>query len=140
MKKTIITAIALLPLGSLWAMNVQPVPTAEQLPVAQITENGKSYLVDQSGFSLYRFDKDSQGKSACYAECAKKWPPVLANASQAKAGVGKAADAGFALLLRDDGQYQLSYRGQPLYRWIKDSAPGQSSGDGVKNVWHRVQL
>ena len=140
MKKTIITAIALLPLGSLWAMDVQPVPTAEQLPVAQITENGKSYLVDQSGFSLYRFDKDSQGKSACYAECAKNWPPVLANASQAKAGVGKAADAGFALLLRDDGQYQLSYRGQPLYRWVKDSAPGQSSGDGVKNVWHRVQL
>ena len=64
----------------------------------------------------------------------------MASAEQAKAGVGSAADVGISLILRDDGNYQRSYRGQPLYRWIKDEQPGQSSGDGVKNVWHRVQL
>jgi predicted lipoprotein with Yx(FWY)xxD motif len=139
MKNTLI-ALALLPFGSLWAMEIQPIPSAEQLPVARITEHGKAYLVDPLGFSLYRFDKDSQGKSTCYAECAQNWPPLLASATEVKAGLGKAADAGFALLQRQDGQYQWSYRGHPLYRWVKDSAPGQSSGDGVKNVWHRVQL
>ena len=139
MKKTLI-ALALLPLGSLWAMDMQPVPGAEQLPLARMTENGKTYLVDAKGFSLYRFDKDAQGKSNCYAECAEKWPPALASAQQIEAGLGKGADAGFGLILRDDGQSQWSYLGQPLYRWIKDTAPGQSSGDGVKNVWHRVQL
>jgi predicted lipoprotein with Yx(FWY)xxD motif len=139
MKKTLI-ALTLLPLGSLWAMDMQPVPGAEQLPLARMTENGKAYLVDKEGFSLYRFDKDAQGKSNCYAECAKKWPPAYASSDEAKVGPGKAADAGFALVLRDDGQYQWSYRGQPLYRWFKDEQPGQSSGDGVMNVWHRVQL
>jgi predicted lipoprotein with Yx(FWY)xxD motif len=63
----------------------------------------------------------------------------LASDSEVKAGVGKAADAGVGLVLRDDGRYQWSYRGQPLYRWIKDEKPGQSSGDGMKDVWHRVQ-
>lgn len=141
MNKFLIT-LACLPLASAsaWALETRPLSGAEQLPLAQMTENGKAYLVDAKGFSLYRFDKDAQGKSNCYAECAEKWPPALASADEIKAGLGKAANAGFALLERDDGKYQWSYRGQPLYRWIKDEQPGQSSGDGMKNVWHRVQL
>ena len=133
-------SLACLPLASAWALDTQPLSGAEQLPIARMTENGKAYLVDAKGFSLYRFDKDAQGKSTCYAECAEKWPPALASDSEVKAGVGKAADAGIGLVLRDDGRYQWSYRGQPLYRWIKDEQPGQGSGDGVKHVWHRVQL
>lgn len=138
MNKFLIT-LACLPLASAWALETQPLSGAEQVPLAQMTENGKAYLVDAKGFSLYRFDKDAQGKSNCYAECAEKWPPALASDSEVKAGVGSAADAGVGLILRDDGRYQWSYRGQPLYRWIKDEQPGQSSGDGMKNVWHRVQ-
>lgn len=139
MNKFLIT-LACLPLASAWALETRPLAGAEQLPIAQMSENGNAYLVDDKGFSLYIFDKDVEGKSTCYAECAEKWPPALANAEQVKAGVGSAAAAGFELILRDDGRHQWSYRGQPLYRWFKDEQPGQSSGDGVKNVWHRIQL
>lgn len=56
-------SLACLPLASAWALDTQPLSGAEQLPIARMTENGKAYLVDAKGFSLYRFDKDAQGKS-----------------------------------------------------------------------------
>ena len=75
-----------------------------------------------------RFDKDAQGKSTCYAGVRRKWLPALASAEQAKAGVGSAADVGISLILRDDGGYQWSYRGQTLYRWIRMSSPARAWG------------
>ena len=37
--------------------------------------------------------------------------------------------------LRPDGKTQVSYKGMPLYYWAQDSAPGQTSGQGVQNLW-----
>ena len=34
-------------------------------------------LVDSRGHSLYLFEKDKGSRSACYAACAKFWPPLL---------------------------------------------------------------
>ena len=90
----LLISLACLPLASAWALDTQPLSGAEQLPIARMTENGKAYLVDAKGFSLYRFDKDAQGKSTCYAECAEKWPPALASAEQAKA-----ADSGVKAMI-----------------------------------------
>ncbi len=41
------------------------------------TAKGKT-LVDQRGMTLYVFDKDSSGKSACNGPCAVNWPPLAA--------------------------------------------------------------
>ena len=38
-------------------------------------------------------------------------------------------------LTRPDGKTQVSYKGMPLYYWAQDSAPGQTNGQGVQNVW-----
>ncbi|BBS87846.1 hypothetical protein [Aeromonas media] len=51
MNKFLIT-LACLPLASAWALDTQPLSGAEQLPIARMTENGKTYLVDAKGFSL----------------------------------------------------------------------------------------
>src|SRR5258707_6990320 len=37
-------------------------------------------LVDARGRTLYLFEKDQRGKSACYGACAIYWPPLLSPA------------------------------------------------------------
>ena len=86
-------------------------------------------LTDASGMTLYIFDKDVDGVSACYAQCAVNWPPVLASANAM-------ADDDFGLTKRNDGTMQWTYYGMPLYLWINDAKPGDTTGDGVGGVWH----
>jgi predicted lipoprotein with Yx(FWY)xxD motif len=35
-------------------------------------------LTNDKGMTLYVFDKDSSGKSACNGPCAGNWPPLMA--------------------------------------------------------------
>jgi predicted lipoprotein with Yx(FWY)xxD motif len=80
--------------------------------------------------TLYTFDKDTAGggKSACNGPCATSWPPLLA-AADAKAG------GDYSIITRDDGTKQWAYKGKPLYLWVKDSKPGDRTGDGFNNAW-----
>ena len=95
------------------------------------TANGEA-LTNAGGMTLYTFDKDKSGVSNCYDRCAKNWPPMPATAN-AKAG------GEFTVVERKDGSYQWAYKGMPLYTWIKDSKPGDMTGDGFKGVWHIVR-
>ena len=93
------------------------------------SEKGK-VLTDQKGMTLYVFDKDADGKSVCNGPCATNWPPLMA------AGDAK-SEADYAVITRDDGSKQWAYKGKPLYTWVKDTKPGDISGDGVAaNTWH----
>lgn len=94
--------------------------------------SGAKVLTNSSGFSLYTFDRDQPNLSNCYGPCAAKWPPVFADST--------VADGKFTTTKRKDGSLQLQYKQQPLYLWVGDKAPGQTNGDGVKNVWHIVTL
>jgi predicted lipoprotein with Yx(FWY)xxD motif len=86
-------------------------------------------LTNSAGMTLYTFDRDSAGKSACNGQCAANWPPLMAQ--------GGATDSGnYSVVTRDDGSKQWAYKGKPLYTWAKDQKPGDKSGDGVNNVWH----
>lgn len=86
-------------------------------------------LTDAKGMTLYVFDKDTAGKSACNGPCATNWPPLMAPA--AAKPMGK-----YSVVTRDDGSRQWAYDGKPLYTWVKDAKPGDTTGDGVNNVWH----
>ncbi|MGH8387812.1 MAG: COG4315 family predicted lipoprotein [Pseudomonas sp.] len=88
-------------------------------------------MVDHKGMTLYTFDKDSGGKSMCNDECAKNWPPMMAPA-------GAKADGKWSVIKRDDGHMQYAYDGKPLYTFVKDKAPGDMTGDKMKDVWHVV--
>ena len=92
-----------------------------------------SILVDEAGMTLYIFDQDkaNSGKSVCNDGCAKNWPPVQAS-PDAK------AEGDYTLIERDDGSKQWAYRGMPLYTFVKDTKPGDRSGDNVRGVWHVV--
>ncbi|MBF5094876.1 hypothetical protein F1643_10660 [Azospirillum sp. INR13] len=86
-------------------------------------------LTDAKGMTLYVFDKDTAGKSACNGPCATNWPPLTAPASAKPMGK-------YTVVTRDDGSRQWAYDGKPLYTWAKDAKPGDTTGDGVNNVWH----
>ena len=89
-------------------------------------------MADSAGMTLYVFDKDSGGKSACNGPCAAIWPPLLV------AGDGKAS-GDWTIIARDDGSKQWAYRGWPLYTYSKDAKPGDRTGDMFKDVWHVVK-
>ncbi len=113
-------ALTLCGLSSL-ALAADPAKTVD-------TALGKT-LADSNGMTLYTFAKDSEGKSACNGPCAQNWPPLMAPAS-AEPGNG------YTVITRDDGSRQWAYQGKPLYTWIKDTKPGDTTGDGVNQVWH----
>ncbi len=89
---------------------------------------GDGPMTAGNGMTLYTFDKDSAGTSACYDDCAVNWPPYLVEA-------GASAD-GLTAIARADGTQQWAKDGAPLYFWIGDTAPGDMTGDGVGGVWH----
>jgi predicted lipoprotein with Yx(FWY)xxD motif len=86
-------------------------------------------LVDAKGMTLYTFDKDNAGKSACNGPCATNWPPLMA--------AGGTPSGDWSMITRDDGSRQWAYKGKPLYTWNKDTKPGDTTGDGFLNgAWH----
>jgi predicted lipoprotein with Yx(FWY)xxD motif len=90
-------------------------------------------LTDDKGMTLYVFDKDSGGKSACNGPCAGNWLPLTA--------AGAAMPMGdYSVITRDDGSKQWAYKGHPLYTWKDDKKPGDITGDGRLNgAWHIAQ-
>ncbi|MGI9279409.1 MAG: hypothetical protein ACR2PX_07240 [Endozoicomonas sp.] len=120
--------------GGVW-----PLARVDDVTVKLYNSGQKRFLVDSQNRTLYTFDKDQQNKSNCYGDCAVQWPPAYVNADLTKGGINNIkASGGFSIVKRNDDSYQWAYQGQPLYRWFKDKAPGETTGDGVKNVWHIV--
>ena len=101
---------------------------ADPAATAPMAKNGM--FVDAKGMTLYTFDKDTAGKSACNGPCAKNWPPLLV-------ADGAKASGNWSTVTRDDGLKQWAYKGKPLYAWVKDTKPGDTTGDGFLNgAWH----
>ncbi|WP_055046300.1 COG4315 family predicted lipoprotein [Devosia sp. A16] len=90
---------------------------------------GKQVLVGANDMTLYTFDKDAAGVTNCYDKCAENWPPAIADA-------GAKAEGDFTLVDRTDGSKMWAYKGKPLYFWVKDEKPGDTTGDMVGEVWH----
>ena len=88
-----------------------------------------SILVDSTGHTLYLFKADSSTSSACTGACASAWPPLLANGTPT-AGTGLTASK-LGTITRSGGNRQVTDNGHPLYLFIKDTKPGQTTGQGV---------
>jgi len=86
-------------------------------------------LTTSTGMTLYTFDKDGANTSNCYDGCAVKWPPYTASS-------GKSPIASATKSVRKDGSEQWTVSGSPLYTWVGDTKPGDTTGDGVRGVWH----
>ena len=78
---------------------------------------------------MFRADKGTT--SACYGKCATYWPPVLTSGKPV-AGPGIKASL-LGTTKRKDGKLQVTYKKHPLYFFLLDKKPGQTTGEGSKN-------
>lgn len=110
-----------------------PTPAGEPL-IVSASDDG-SRLVGPTLLTLYVFDNDSPGQSACNAGCSATWPPLTLAAGQELAAQPDIA-ANFSTFTRADGSTQVAYNGRPLYHYGNDASPGDIRGDGIGGVWH----
>lgn len=117
-------------------------PVQDAAPqLTDLSETGVIFTAE-NGLSLYLFDNDEPGSSACNAEdgapagasddvesCAAVWPPLLA-------GDGATASGPFSLIEREDGTSQWAWNSFPLYLFKDDSAEGEINGDTVNDAFH----
>lgn len=117
------TALSLILVGVLAACSMAQTSPAGPAKVSD------GVLTGGNGMTLYTFDKDMSGKSACNGPCATNWPPLFAMD-------GDSASGDYSIITRDDGRKQWALKGKPLYFWVKDKMPGDKTGDGFNGVWH----
>jgi predicted lipoprotein with Yx(FWY)xxD motif len=86
-------------------------------------------LVDGRGRTLYLFEKDVRGRSACAGTCAVYWPPLLTN-NKPTVGAGAKRNL-LGVTRRSDGTRQVTYAGHPLYRFVQDTRRGQTNGQDL---------
>jgi predicted lipoprotein with Yx(FWY)xxD motif len=87
-------------------------------------------LVGGNGRTMYLFEGDKSGTSACSSACAAVWPPVTVSGTpKAGSGVNQAL---LVTIKRPDGTMQLVYHGHPLYYYTGDTAAGTARGQGAK--------
>jgi predicted lipoprotein with Yx(FWY)xxD motif len=119
--------------------SASPLQASKGALVALRTTALGNVLVDARGHTLYLFEKDKHGRSACYGACATYWPPL---SSTAKPRPGRGVHASLlGLSKRTDGKRQVTYAGHPLYTFIADKKAGQTTGEGLNNfgaAWDAV--
>jgi predicted lipoprotein with Yx(FWY)xxD motif len=85
-------------------------------------------LVNSKGRTLYMFVPDKQKKVTCKGSCAVIWPPLKVKKGQKPTAGGAAKKS----LLGTDGRV-VTYNRWPLYTYIQDHKPGQTTGQAVNN-------
>jgi predicted lipoprotein with Yx(FWY)xxD motif len=119
-------------------------PSAEtsdsyDLNVAAGSGSVTNYLTAEDGKTLYLFKNDTvdSGKSTCNGDCATTWPPFVVD-SLDEVKPDAAVTGKLALITRDDGTKQVSYKGWPLYYYSGDKAAGDTNGQGLFGKWFVV--
>jgi predicted lipoprotein with Yx(FWY)xxD motif len=112
----------------------QPAGGAYGLTVVKNATLG-DHLAGEDGKTLYTFTPDTApNKSTCNGDCATNWPPFVLESGETAAG-GTGVTGTIATFARDDGSTQVSYNGKPLYYFAKDTAAGDTNGQGVGEKW-----
>jgi predicted lipoprotein with Yx(FWY)xxD motif len=79
--------------------------------------------------TVYLFEADKGATSSCSGACAAAWPPVTTSGAPVAHGAARSADLG--TIPRSDGTTQVTYKGHPLYFFVKDKDSGDAYGEGV---------
>ncbi|HEU0284765.1 MAG TPA: hypothetical protein VFR52_06445 [Sphingomicrobium sp.] len=99
-----------------------------------------SYLVDGAGRALYILEgtRGAPGMERCGDDCRAVWPSLMA----VNTPVGGPAINAAALSTRPAyGGSQVVYSGWPLYYYVRDTGPGDTTGQHVQDrwgMWHLV--
>ena len=116
------------------AADASAVETVASLVATEIAPLG-GVLTDGDGRTLYRFDKDTAKPptSNCDGDCVSAWPPLLTQDGQVQLdGVDQTL---VGTVERADSAEQVTVAGWPLYRFVKDTKPGDINGQGAGGNW-----
>ena len=98
-------------------------------------------LVNGGGRTLYMFTRDRRNKDRCAGVqgCLGVWPPLLTKGKPIARGGAKSALLGTIKL--SDGTMQVTYNGWPLYTYVGDATPHQTSYVGINQfggLWYAL--
>ena len=114
---------------------IGPVAVGPVAPTSVTTANKApygTYLVDGAGRALYILEGERGGVTRCTPDCLAVWPPLHpAGPPVAGAGVDPARLATVPM----HGRPHVTYAGWPLYYYVRDRAPGDTTGQHVTDRW-----
>jgi predicted lipoprotein with Yx(FWY)xxD motif len=88
-------------------------------------------LIDSQGMTLYHLSGEQNGKFICTGSaCVGVWHPLIAPSS----GTPSGAVGSLGTVKRPEGTVQVTYKGTPLYTFTGDQQPGETKGQGIKDV------
>lgn len=140
--KTAVLGISVLAALALAAVSAGVASAGSQARPAAVASGASALgrvIVDGRGRTLYLFEKDKRGTSACSGVCLVYWPPLLTS-SRPTAIMG-AKRSLLGSIRRADGARQVTYAGHPLYLFSGDTKRGQTNGEGLKDfgaAWDAV--
>ena len=95
-------------------------------------------LVNRSGMTLYHLSVERKGHFICTdPTCVSIWHPLLA-----PKGTKPTGRVPLGTVRRPNGTMQVTYKGEPLYSFGEDTKPGDTKGEGFKDVgvWHAATV
>lgn len=94
-----------------------------------------TYLVGPNGMTLYLFPPDPIGGSVCTGRCLENWPALTVE-SPDELTLAEGIPGTLSTFVREDtGAMQVAYNGIALYYWVRDTQPGDTTGNRVGRVW-----
>ncbi len=105
-----------------------PATTAD-VATAKATVNGQSVtiLTNARGMTLYYNKNDSATSITCTGGCASAWPPLTGSGTPTSSTTLPGTLSIF--------QGQIEYQGHPLYTYVGDTQPGQTTGENAGGIW-----
>ena len=109
-------------------------PAASDAALTTADSDLGEIVVDGEGMTVYLFDSDTQGSgtSTCEGQCATNWPAVTTDSDEP---VVEGVTGEVGTITGVDGSTQVTLNGWPLYYYAGDAAAGDTTGQGVGDVW-----
>lgn len=126
-----VTVLTVLALAAVSAGFARAGSTVHPATVASASSGLGRIIVDGRGRTLYLFEKDRRGASACSGVCVAYWPPLLTKGRPIAITGAKRSLLG--TIRRADGTRQVTYAEHPLYFFSGDTKRGQTNGEGLKD-------
>jgi len=124
-----------------------PTGTAGVTVATRTVSGVGTVLTDQAGKTLYTPQQEAHGAIKCTSSCLSFWFPVTMGKGATPHSTATLSGALGEIQRPDGGGRQLTYKGQPLYTFRLDSAPGQVHGNdftdmfsGQSFTWHAATV
>jgi predicted lipoprotein with Yx(FWY)xxD motif len=132
----VIVAAAIAVIVSTTGTSAKKAPAVPANSAISIKETSLGHaLTDANGRTLYLFAGDKPNVSTLSPEGRAFWPPFTANIKPSATGGALAREIGTVTRTTPAGQ--VTYNGHPLYYFVGDHNPGQTSGQGLNQFGAR---